>query len=296
MVAVGVLAPEAGAQSLEPRAYANAPVGLNFAVAGYAYSSGGVVFDPSVPLEDAEIDIHSLLPAYVRAFGVFGKSAKIQCVIPYARLSGSARLETTAEAVARNVSGLADPAVRLAVNFHGAPALTPKEFRNYRETLIVGASLLVTAPAGQYDPDRLVNIGSNRWSLKPELGASKTSGRWVLEGAAALAFYTANDEFYGGVVREQAPVYSFQAHVIYNFTNRIWAALDATYYGGGRTTTNGIEGGDLARNGRGGATLTLPAGRRNSIKLYASNGIVTRTGSNFLIVGFFLQRYWGAGS
>jgi hypothetical protein len=295
-VVVGCLhASRSWAQSLEPRAYANAPVGLNFVLAGYAYSIGTIVMDPSIPIQDGELDVDFVIPAYARALGIFGKSSKIQLVAPYAWLSGSGVLTATEEVRTREVSGFADPIARLAVNFFGAPALKLNEFPGYRESLIVGASLLVTVPVGQYDASKLVNIGTNRWSIKPEIGVSKSLGPWVLESMAAVSFYTANEDFFGGQVREQDPVYSLQAHAIYNFTRAIWAAVDATYYGGGQVMVNGVESGDLEDNWRVGGTLTLPLTRNDSIKLFVSDGLVTRAGSDFLTVGFTLQRRWGGG-
>ena len=122
------------------------------------------------------------------------------------------------------------------MNFFGAPALSLKEFAGFEQDLIVGASLQVSAPAGQYDESRLVNLGTNRWSFKPELGISQALGRWTLEGTAAVTLYTDNDDFYQGKTRSQDPLYSLQAHVIYGFRSGVWGALDGTYFAGGRTT------------------------------------------------------------
>ena len=44
-----VLAPAAHAQELEPRAYSNLPMGLNFLATGSAHSKGGLSTDPSLP-------------------------------------------------------------------------------------------------------------------------------------------------------------------------------------------------------------------------------------------------------
>jgi hypothetical protein len=96
------------------------------------------------------------------------------------------------------------------MNFIGAPALTAAEFKDYRQNFILGASLRVTAPLGQYDSDKLVNIGTNRWSLKPEIGFSKAFGRWTVELAPAVTFYTDNGDFFGGQTRAVAPLYSVQ--------------------------------------------------------------------------------------
>jgi Putative MetA-pathway of phenol degradation len=294
-LAIAVMFPPglANAQSLEPRAYSNTPVGMNFLVLGYAYQQGDVLLDPSVPVKDASVGIHSSVLAYVRSLDVWGKSGKVDIILPYAWLSGSGKVGGGEQD--RKVSGFADPAVRFSVNLYGSPALSLEEFKSYRQDTIIGVSLLVTAPLGQYDSDKLVNIGTNRWSFKPEVGISKALGRWTIETAAGGTFFTKNDDFFGGQTREQDPIYSVQGHLIYNFPRGIWAALNATYYTGGRTRINGVEGDDLQSNWRVGATLAFPVTLQHSVKLYASTGAYTRTGGNYEMIGIAWQYRWGGG-
>jgi hypothetical protein len=283
----------ANAQSLEPRAYSNTPVGMNFLLLGYAYQQGDVLLDPSVPVKDVHVEVHSAALAYARSLNVWGKSGKIDVIVPYARLSGTGKVEE--EGRSRKVSGFADPALRFSVNLYGAPSLSFEEFKSYRQDTIFGVSLQVTMPLGQYDPDKLANIGTNRWSFKPELGISQALGRWTLEASAGVTLYTENDDFLDGKTREQDPIYSLQGHLIYNFPRGIWAALDATYYTGGRTRIDGVEGDDLQRNWRLGCTLAFPVNLHNSIKLYASTGVYARTGGDFDLVGIAWQYRWGGG-
>jgi hypothetical protein len=292
-VAVLVFGVTASAQELEPRAYTNTPVGLNFVIAGYTNSQGGVGLDPSVPLTDASIRVDGVVFAYARSLDVAGLSGKFDIVLPYAWLSGSAQY--AGEPREREVAGLADPRLRFAVNFYGAPALSVQEFAGFRQDVIVGASLSVTAPLGQYDPDKLVNIGTNRWSIKPELGISKAAGPMTLELATAVTFYTANDNFFGGSTVEQDPIYSVQGHLTYNLSGGAWVAVDVTYYTGGRSTVDGVPGEDLQQNTRVGGTFAYPVDRHHSIKLYASTGVSTRTGSDFDTAGIAWQYRWGAG-
>ena len=196
----------------------------------------------------------------------------------------------------RKVDGFADSRFRLSVNLYGAPALTLKEFADYEQDLIVGASLQVTAPSGQYDDSRLVNIGTNRWSFKPEVGISKAIGPWTLEVQAAATFFTDNDDFFGGNTRSQDPIYSLQGHVIYGFRSGIWASLDATYFTGGRTTINGTLNNDLQQNWRVGRHAGVSRWTcRTPIKLYASSGVSARTGNNYDLIGIAWQYRWGGG-
>jgi hypothetical protein len=290
VAAVLLAAVPARAADIEPRAYSNAPVGINFLIAAFAYSEGGLSTDPSSPIQDAKLQISTGAVAYARTLNLWGKSGKFDVVVPYSDLSGTALVN--GNPAERNVSGLNDPRFRLSVNFSGAPALSPQEFAGYRQDLIVGASLQVAAPLGQYDPDRLVNIGTNRWFIKPEVGISKALGAFTLEFAGAVYFYTTNDDYFGGKTLEQDPVYSAQAHLIYSFGRGVWAALDGTYDYGGRTTIDGVRDDEVMGNARLGATLALPVNRSNSIKLYASTGASTRTGSDYNLGGIAWQYRW----
>ena len=288
LVAVG-----AQAQQLEPRAYSNVPVGLNFFIAGYTYSSGGLSTDPALPLENANLDIKAPFVAYAQAFDAWGKSAKFDAVLAAACLSGEA--ESNGQLVSRDTCGGLDPAFRLTVNLYGAPAMGLAEFRSYRQDLIVGVSFQVGVPLGQYDPDRLVNLGTNRWTFRPEVGVSKRLGSMTAEAAVGASFYTTNDEFFGGKRREQDPVVSAQLHLIFEFSGGSWLALNANYYTGGRTTVNGVQQDDELSNSRLGATFAWPLDRHHSIKLHASDGISVRSGGDFTTFGVAWQYRWGAG-
>jgi len=285
--------PTAWGQDLEPRSYANTPVGMNFLLLGYFYSDGDVAFDPSLPVKDGKVTVHGAVTGYVRSLDMWGKSGKLSAILPYACADGSATL--AGQPQQRDVCGPADPRLRLSVNLYGAPALSFEEFRNYHQDLILGATLQVTGPFGQYDSDKLLNIGTNRWSAKTEVGASQALGRVTLELAAAATFYTDNDNYFGGHTREQDPVYSIQGHLIYSFHHGAWGAIDGTYFRGGRTTTDGIRDDDLQENTRVGATLALPIDRHNSVKLFASTGVATRTGGDFDTIGAAWQYRWGGG-
>jgi outer membrane putative beta-barrel porin/alpha-amylase len=291
--ALMAIAFNAGAQDIEPRAYSNAPVGVNFLVAGYGYTQGGLPSDPALPITNDDLKTSSTILGYARAVGLRGKSGMFQVIVPYMWLSGQA--DFAGKPVQRVVNGFADPLFRLSINLYGAPALTLKDFADYKQNWIVGAGVRVSAPLGQYDESRLVNIGVNRWSIRPEMGVSKAVGQWTMEITAGATLYTHNKEFFGGLIRSQNPLYSSQAHAIYSFPKNIWASLDATYFAGGRSTFNGIRSDDLQRNWRAGGTLALPVDMHNSLKLYASRGVSARTGNNFDLIGIAWQYRWGGG-
>jgi hypothetical protein len=286
-------ATHACAADLEPRAYVNTPVGLNFLIAGYAYSEGGLSTNASSPIKDAQLRIHTEILAYARTLDVWGKSGKFDVILPYSQLSGTAKVD--GQPRERQVSGLHDPRFRFSVNFYGAPALSMQEFANYRQDILIGASVQVSAPVGQYDSSKLVNLGTNRWFIKPDIGISKAFGPLTLELTAGVIFFTKNEDYFGGKTLEQDPVYSTQTHVTYDFGRGVWGALDGTYDYGGRTTVNGVRGDDVQKNSRVGATLALPVNRNNSVKLFASTGVSTRTGSDYNLGGILWQYRWGGG-
>ena len=280
------------AQALEPRSYTNTPVGINFVGLGYGYTAGEVGFDASIPIEDAKVHVHSGFLAYARSLDVWGLSGKFLAALPMAETSGSAKV--AGQGRDRDVFGLADPLLRVSVNLYGAPALSMADFPTYQQDIIVGVSLQVTAPLGQYDPNKLLNVGTNRWSFKPEFGVSKAWGRLILEVIPAITFFTKNDDFLNGRTLEQDPIYSVQGHLIYEFVPAFWAAFDATYYVGGRTTVDDKKGQQL-ENVRVGLTTALSLNRYNSIKLYGSTGVYNRTASDFWAVGIVYQFRWGGG-
>ncbi len=288
-----VLATPLPAQELEPRSYSNAPIGLNFLIAGYDYSTGGIATDPALPVDDAELEFHGPIFGYAYSLGIAGKSAKIAVVVPTGFLSGTATFAGRPQT--RDVSGLLDPKIRLSVNLFGAPALTPRGFAGYHQDWIGGVSLHVTAPLGQYDPTRVANLGTNRWSIKPEFGVSKALGSWTFELSASATFYTDNNDYLGGLTREQDPLYGAQAHAVYTFRSRIWLAVDGTFYEGAAVAVDGAPAAEALSGSRLGLTLSLPLNPRNSLKIAWSSGLSVRTSADYDAVSASWQYIWGGG-
>jgi len=283
----------AAGQSMEPRSYTNAPVGMNFAIFGLGYSTGGVAFDPGLPVKNPDLTVWSSFAGYTRVFDLGGQTGRVSMVLPYAWMSGTA--EYMGHTREREQQGIADPIFRISYNLMGAPALTLPEFAKNETDLIVGTTLEVTAPLGTYDSNAAVNLGANRWTIKPEIGLSKALGPFSLELSTAVTFYTANNEFFGGAERTQDPLYSLQMHGVYNFGPAVWAALSATYFAGGQSYVNGVAGDDKQENWRLGATVSAAVSRYHSVKLSASDGMYARTGNNLRLVSIAWQTRWGGG-
>ena len=174
------------------------------------------------------------MAGYGRTFGVLGHQASAVLAVPYIWGDISGNVFEEARSVTR--SGLGDIKLRLAVNLIGGEAMTPKEFMKRTPKTTLGASLSISAPTGQYDPDKLINIGTNRWAFKPEIGLTIPHGRWMFDVFAGVWLFSANPDFFGGVHREQDPMPTLQGHVSYTFRPQLWLALDSTYYFGGETS------------------------------------------------------------
>jgi hypothetical protein len=269
------------------------PVGLNFLIAGYAYSTGGVAFDPSVPLENGRARVHAFpLPTCARStYSAMPGVSAWSC-----RRAAFGQRDPQRRRAAREISGIADPAIRLTVNFYGAPAMGLDQFREYRQDLIVGASLLLTAPLGQYDPSRAANLGTNRWSAKPELGLSQALGPWTVELSAGATYFTKNDDFLQGNVREQDPLYSAQLHLTRQLGRGMWGRAEHHVL---RRRPQPAERRRprrrpvrLARR----ADLSFPLARQYTLKLYANTGLYARTGTDFDTVGIAWQYLWEVAS
>jgi hypothetical protein len=270
----------AAAQELEPRAYSPSPVGTTFIVISATRSAGGVFTDPSAPITDVEATVGLLALSVGRTLGIGGKQVLLLAALPVAWGEASGEVGEDRREVTRR--GLADARVRLSMILAGSPAMAPAEFARAPRRTIVGTSLTVAPPTGQYDGTKLVNLGSNRWSFKPEVGVSYPAGRWTFDGYAGAWFFTENDAYFpGSSSRRQDPVFGFQAHVSRLIGRRAWVAVNATWYTGGRTRIDGVDKADLQRNTRLGVTWSQPIGGRQSLKVAYSTGATTRIGADF---------------
>jgi hypothetical protein len=285
-----ISAATASAQELEPRAYSASPVGTNFLVFNYTYLTGNVLTDPSLPVTNVKARINAFSLGYEHTFGLAGHTASVAFAMPYTRgnLSGDV-IEAPAEVYR---AGIGDMRARFAFNLFGGPALSPEEFASRAATGSAGLSLTISAPTGQYVPSRLVNIGTNRWAFKPEIGISQPVGNWFFEATAGTWFFTTNNDFFRGNRRTQDPLMTFQLHGGYAFGPGLWIAADIGYAAGGGTSLNGVSDQDRQSNMRYGLTFSVPFARSWSAKLALSNGFITRAGGNYKEISLMLQYHW----
>ncbi|HKE59740.1 MAG TPA: transporter [Pyrinomonadaceae bacterium] len=284
------LALPVSAQEMEPRAYSRAPIGTQFVLFSYAYQTGDVLTDASLPLKDVKVKLNAGSMGYGRTFGLLGHQANVSIFSSYIKGRASGTVFEERQEVTR--SGIGDLRFRFSTVFVGGKALTPGEFSSYKPKTVVGASVTVVAPTGQYDPRRLINLGSNRWSFKPDVGLSAPFGRWTMEVAGGVWLFTTNDNFFGGSRREQKPLASLQANAIYTLRRRMWLSGNATYYSGGRTVVNGVINNDRQANSRVGATFSLPVSQKQSIKFAWAKGVTSRFGGKLNTFAIAWQYSW----
>ena len=237
--------------------------------------------DATLPLEDLNAKIGAPSLGVVRSFSLFGKTAQVSVALPYAWGDASATIAGVPQSTSR--SGFSDMRLRFSWLLLGAPAATIGEIAKAPRKTILGTSLSIVTPTGQYFPEKLINLGTSRWAFKPELALSQPVGkRWLIDFYTGIWLFTKNDSFYpGSSVRTQDPLGSFQGHISYNIQPLMWVALDLTFYTGGKSSIDGVEMDDRQSNSRIGATLVLPVGKRHSVKFAFSTGAIIRSGADF---------------
>jgi hypothetical protein len=286
------------AQDLTPRAYVIGPVHTNAVLLTYSFSVGGLLFNNAIPLTDASAKINVSIFSYYHTLSFFGRSANITASLPY----GVGHFEGTFidHEGKRYRSGLLDSIFRFSVNLKGGPAMSVKEFQSWRQKTILGVSLTVVAPTGQYDSTKLINNGSNRWAFKPEFGYSGRRGHWVLDAYGGVWFFTTNPEYFsnnafvpGTQAQSQERIGSFEGHLSYDVKPRLWVSLDGNFWFGGRTRVNGKENGDtLQESSRIGATASVPLSKHQSLKASYSKGAYVRFGGNYQNISVAWQYTW----
>ena len=280
-VVCGLWVADVAAQELTPRMFWPAPKGTSILVAGYAYSSGDILFDYSIPIEDADSSINTVVLAYARIFDLWGRTTNFLVELPYSE--GTTKGLLLGEPASRDFSDFGDLSVGLNVNLRGAPTMNREEFMAFRANPrpIIGASLKVQIPTGHYDPDRLINVGTNRWAARLKLGTvMKLKSTWLLELSASTWLFGDDNDFIAGK-KEQEPIFALETSIIKRIRPGLWASLDITYYRGGRQTIDSNPLSDKQNNVKLGGTLVVPFLKRHAIKIGYADGIITRFGNDF---------------
>jgi hypothetical protein len=282
------------AQDLSPRAYVISPVHSNAVTLTYSFYDGSIQFEGAAPITNATGTYSTPVFTLYHSLNFFGRSANVNASLPYA--VGNFQGDVNGQRLAIYRSGLADTAFRLSINLKGGLAMAAPQFVKWKQKTLIGFSLKVIAPTGQYDPLKLVNWGANRWGVKPELGYSGRWNKWVLDAYGGVWFYTTNQQYYTGATpkpQTQAPVGSFEGHLSYDVKPRLWFSVDGNFWYGGVASLNGVTNPvTLQTSSRIGATASLPFKKHQSIKLSYNNGAYIKFGGNYQNVSVAWQYSW----
>ncbi len=283
------------AQELAPRVYLVTPRGSNAITLSWSVFNGGLNLPGELPLTDATGTFNVAVITYYRSFSFFGRSANVAAGLPYGigNFQGTLEAGTVQEAYR---SGLLDTGIRFAVNLKGGPAMSLPQFAKWKQKLLLGASLRVVPPTGQYAPGRLINWGINRWAFKPEFGYSQRWGKWILDGYAGAWFFTTNQQAFSmsaPKTQTLSPVASFEGHLSYDAKQRLWFSLDGNFWTGGTASVEGVPNPDTKQtSARIGGTASIPLNRRQSIKVSYSHGAYIRFGGDYQNVTVAWQYAW----
>jgi len=278
------------AQDLEPRALTNLPIGTNFAIVGYGYAQGDILLDPTLPIEGLNTNLHTPVIGYVRSINFFGLSAKVNAVIPFVLGDWSGDLEGSQEDVRLN--GMGDLRVRFSFNFLNSPAMKPEAFSTYKKDVISGVSLQIVVPTGQYNPEELLNLGSNRWVFKPQWGFSKNFNKWVVESYVSLWIFTNNNNYLVGNKLKQKPLVTAKLHFIRKLPKNMWISANMGYGVGGKVYVNDVPRDVQISAARFGFHYAIPFGIKHAVKIGAVSGVRFEKGNDFDAFTITYQYRW----
>jgi hypothetical protein len=285
-------------QDLAPRAYLITPLHSNAVTLTYSFFDGNLLFDGQLPITDSTARFSVSVFSLTHSLNVFGRSANFTASVPYG--IGNFRGQVMGSETNVYRSGLLSSSFRFSVNLLGGPAMNVQEFRKWQQKTVVGVSLKIVPPTGQYDSTKLINLGTNRWAFKPEVGLSRRRGHWVIDTYGAVWFFTANHEFFsrnqfspGINKQEQSPTGAFEGHLSYDVKPRLWASLDGNFWFGGTTSLNGVENpSTVQRNSRIGGTFSFPVSKHQSVKISYNDGTYIRYGGNYHNLSVAWQYSW----
>jgi len=281
----------AWAQDLEPGFMSAMPIGGNIGIISYGHSRGDILLDNTLPVDDLNSKLNSIGLGYFRSFKLFNRLAKFDVVLPYAFGEFNGSVEGVERTVYKN--GFGDPLLRLSMIFVGTDPLKTKDFfKSEQKKFKLGGSLRLKVPLGQYEPDKLVNLGGNRWGLKTAVAGSYTfKNKLILEAHMSAWFFGVNDDFFGGNTSKQKPLYGVQLHGIYIFKPGVWVAASIGGVRGGKVEINGIEK-ESQVNNRFGLSFAYRLNNNNSLKAAYTNGIFTASGADINTLLIAYQFLW----
>jgi hypothetical protein len=182
-------------------------------------------------------------------------------------------------AFSQSSSGFADPSMQLVVNLFGTPPMRSNfDLLNYEPTLTLAVAVMLAFPIGEYDDDKLVNIGLNRWfgriafPIKYHFGVFDPGHMSSIELVPSVWLFDENDDFVGQKL-ENDPLWQLEAHLTHDFTTSFWGSLDLLYRSGFQSEINGVEVGDDLDIGDLGFTFNFQATDNLAIRAFFSSNV-----------------------
>lgn len=271
------------AQDLEPRRWTHLPVDSNVVGITYGFTTGDLNFDPVRRIQNAKVDKQTVILSYVRTFELFDQTARVDVAVPLQSGHWDGLVDGEQREIHRD--GLADPVVRLSIDFAGAPALRGEEFQQYRRehatNTIAGVGVGIGLPLGEYMNDKLINLGENRFAIWPQFGMVHRRGPWSFELTGTLFVFTDNDDFFNGNTVDRDPLFAVQAHVTRTFEGGFWVSGGIAYGWGGDSKVNGVRQDDKASNLLFGASCGFPITTTQALQVgYVRGDTLANVGSD----------------
>ncbi|WP_243398911.1 transporter [Hanstruepera neustonica] len=258
------------AQDIEPRRWTPLPLGTHVVGGGYVHTFGDILFDPILQAEDVRMKVDAMALSYVQPFKIGNRLARIDVLLPYATANWEGLLRGAPTSITR--TGFSDPRIRFSMNLIGPKALNAQEMMAYyaehATSTMLGASVSVTFPLGQYAGDKLLNLGQNRFVIRPQVGFVHNWGLWSYEFTASVFLYTNNTDFFNGQERKQDPTFAAQTHLIRRFKNRMWVSVSAGYGLGGQSIVDSQPNNDERGDFLSSLALGVPITKKQSVKVF----------------------------
>lgn len=285
---------QAYAQFTEARNYANTPVGLNQLELVYTYVRSDASVDTSLIVTGAKLNLNQGTIDYTHYFGLFHRLFWVEANVPLAGLQGS----VAGTNIQASAPGAGDSSYSVAVVLKGGPALSVADFANYKPTTTLGLSLTVTAPTGLYSSSKVLNLGSDRWSFRPEFAVSHPFGRdqkWEFDAYANAGFYTDNTSYHRVEILRQQALPGVEAHISYCLTDNLWVSLDTRYSFRGVTFVNGVNQNNGQQNFGLGSEVNISLNPSNSLVFAFAKALVHQNGPTYTGFAVKYDYTWGKG-
>jgi hypothetical protein len=280
------------AQFTDPRNYSNLPVGFNQLELDYSVAHANSSIDPSIVVGTADLKLNEAAVAYTRSFGIVHHLAWVKAAVPLASVSGS----VSGTGISGSVKGAGDATLEIATLLKGGTVLSVADFASYSPATTVAVSLIITGPSGEYDPDRLLNLGSDRWSFKPQIAISLPFGsdqKWEADCYAGVYFFTDNTAYRGREVLRQAPLLGVEAHISYSFTSRLWTSLDASYLFRGDVVVDDVDQHDSQKHLTVGTETNWSLTSQNALAIVLAKSVVHENAPAYTAVALKFFHSWG---